>query len=189
MGRVVVGWILAVAVLAGVARATMPPPRQLSADELETEMAQNRALAAYVKRNGAPDIAETRALSDRPPWDAYEVVLYYLDQRREMRFARATILGRPEVQVIRNERTLSEDEAAAMRDRVGRVGPVSGVGQVSGVGATGLAPDERAEAAALRAENAATTTENAALAAERAAERTEAVTARLESAFHRALLK
>lgn len=174
MGRVVVGWMVAVALLAGVARAVMPPPRQLSEDELQSEMAQNRALAAYVKRNGAPDVAETQALSDRPPWDSYEVILYYLDQRREMRFARASILGRPDVQLIHNERQLTEDEAAAMRDKIGR---------------RRLSPDERAEAAARRAENAATTTENAALAAERAAERTEAVTARMESAYHRALLK
>jgi hypothetical protein len=166
--------MVAFVVLAEVARAAMPVPHQLSEDELASEMAQNRALAAYVKRNGPPDIAETRMLSDRPPWDAHEVVVYYLDRRTEMRFARASILGRSEVHTIRRERTLTEDEAAALRDRVGR---------------RNLGPDERAEAAARRAENAASSTENAALAAERAADRTEAVTARMESAYHRALRK
>ena len=174
MRRVVVGWMMAVALLSGVARAAMPAPHQLSEDELQGEMARNRALAAYVKRNGPPDVAEIQTLADRPPWDSYEVVAYYLDQRREMRFARASVLGRSEVQIVRAERTLTEDEAAAIRDRVGR---------------RALRPDERAEAAARRAENAAASIENAAGAAERAAERTEAVTARMESAYHRALLK
>lgn len=174
MGRVVVVWMAAVALLSGVARAGVPAPHQLSEEELRSEMARNRALAAYVDRNGLPDVAETQALADRPPWDAYEVILYYLERRSEMRFARASILGRPEVQLVRTERPLTDDEVAALRDRMTR---------------WKLRPDERAEAAARRAENAASTVETAALSAERAAERAEAITARMESAFHRALLK
>ena len=174
MGRVVVVWMAALALLSGVARADVPASHQLSEDELRTEMGRNRARAAYVDRNGLPDVAETRSLSDRPPWDSYEVVLYYLDRRSEMRFARASILGRPEVQLVRSERTLSDAEVDALRDRVTR---------------WNLKPDERAEAAARRAENAASTVETAALSAERAADRAEAVSARIESAFHSALRK
>src|SRR5207244_8210522 len=80
---------------------------------------QNRALAAYVARNGMPDVAAWHFLADRPPWDDHEVTLDYLDARTEISFARASILGRPEIQLIRYQRTLSDEEAAALAPRAG----------------------------------------------------------------------
>jgi hypothetical protein len=185
MARVVVVWVAAVALLCGVAGTGLTAPHQLSEDELRGEMARNRALNAYVARNGLPDVAETRPLADRPPWDAYEVVLYYLDSRTEIRFARAAILGQPDIQIVRYDRTLTDDDAAALAARADR----RGAGADEPVRALTAGPEERAEAAAQRAERAASQVEAAALTAERAAERAEAVTARMESAFHRALRK
>jgi hypothetical protein len=196
MGRVVVLWTAVFALLCGVAQAGLPAAHQLSEDELQDEMARNRALKTYVSRNGVPDLAETHPLSDRPPWDAYEVVLYYLDGRREIRFARAAILGRPDIQLVRSERQLSSDEAAAVAARATRRGAAADLQGTRARAASDLqgssarlAPDERAEAAARRAEHAANAVEAAAVSAERAADRAEAVTARMESAFHRALRK
>ena len=48
-------------------------------------------VAAYVARNGMPDVAEWHFLADRPPWDDHEVTLYYLDARTKISFARASI--------------------------------------------------------------------------------------------------
>jgi hypothetical protein len=95
--------------------------RDLTDEELRAEMATNRALAAYVARNGEPDVAETHFLADKPPWDDHEVTLYYLDMRKEIGFARAWILGRPEVQITRYERPLTDEKIAALRrGRAGR---------------------------------------------------------------------
>jgi len=117
MRSVVACLTLAIA-MSGGAFAGMKGGHDLSDEELRSEMGQNRALAAYVSRNGMPDIAETRFLADRPPWDDHEVALYYLDARTEIRFARALILGRPEIQLVRYQRTLSEDDVAALAPRV-----------------------------------------------------------------------
>jgi hypothetical protein len=106
------------------------------------------------------------------------VTLYYLDMRKEIGFARAWILGRPEIQVQRYERPLSDEQIAALSSRAQR--PRS---------RTGLGPDERAEESARRAEAAAGKVEAAADAAERAADKTEAIASKMESAFHRALRK
>src|SRR5205814_1171526 len=84
-------------VLAGVAAAQARGERELTNDDLRAEMAKNSALAVYVKRNGMPDVAEAHFLADEPPWDDHEVTLYYLDAHKEVGFARAFILGSPEV--------------------------------------------------------------------------------------------
>jgi hypothetical protein len=164
-------WVIGVA---GLAAATMRGARELTLEELRAEMARNRRLAAYVARNGLPDLAETHSLATRPPWDKYEVTLYYLDSRTEVGFARAFILGRPDIQLERYERTLTDEQLAALSTlpRLQRGGPAA-----------------RAEEAARRAEQAAARVEAAAESAERAAERAEAITTRMESAFHRALRK
>jgi hypothetical protein len=153
--------------------------RELSDDELRAEMAANRAIAQYVARNGDPDVAESHFLADTPPWDDHEVTLYYLDMRKEIGFARAWILGRPEVQIARYERPLTDEQIAALSMRARR----------SRTGATGLGPDARAEQSAQRAEAAAGKVEAAADSAEHAADRAEAIASKMESAFHRALRK
>ena len=171
-------WIVA-AWLLGASNAGARAVQDLTEAELISEMGHNRALAGYVERNGLPDIAERRSLARRPPWDDHEVTLYYLDGRKEIGFARAWILGRPEVQIQRYERPLTDEQVAALSSRAHRLrGPSSGLG-----------PDERAEQSARRAEDAAGRVESAATSAEHAADRAEAVASRMESAFHRSLRK
>ena len=132
--------------------------------------------------------------------------LYYLDARTKISFARASILGRPEIQLVRYQGTLSDEEAAALAPRTG--GRPTGTRSADDppdppvLGSAGMGPAvdepplaqpdqsdppvggpaERAEAAAGRAEAAADRLEAAADSAEEAAGRAEAVTARLVSA-------
>ena len=164
-----------VILLGGVVVAGATQDGELTDAELRGEMAHNRALASYVVRNGMPDVAETHFLDDRPPWDDHEVTLYYLDMRKEIAFARAFILGRPEIQIVRYERPLTDEQVAALATRV-RPG-------------RGLGPAERAEDSARRAEDAAGRVEAAADSAERAADKAEAIASKMETAFHRALRK
>jgi hypothetical protein len=201
--------------LAGAGLASARGARELSEDELRSEMKRNTALAAYVARNGDPDLAESHFLSDVPPWDDHEVTLYYLDARKEIGFARAWILGRPEIQLERYERPLSDEQVAELstrsrtRSSAGRVpeaprmtapAPVDDTPHVTPAAAheiveesaqesAPLGPDDRAEAAARRAEEAAARVELAADSAEHAADRAEAVTSEVESSFHSGLRK
>ena len=125
-------------------------------------MTRNRKLAAYIARNGCPDVAESRFLSDEPPWDEYQVTLYYFDLRKEISFARAIILGQPSVHLERYERPMTDQDIAALQ-------PMSRpycVGRAHGGGGGAV---ERAEAAAVRAERAAARVDAAAVVAERAA--------------------
>ena len=193
---------------AGVVAAHARGDRELTNGELRAEMARNSALAVYVKRNGAPDVAEAHFLADEPPWDDHEVTLYYLDARKEIGFARAWILGNPEIDIRRYERPLTDEQVATLASRVkarakqAPAAPAAGAppgdppavpappGTTSGAEQTaGLGPDERAERAAGRAEDAAGRLETAADSAEHAAERAEAVAAKAESEFHRGVRK
>jgi hypothetical protein len=183
------GWVvwlgcsLALATLAVPARAD----RDLTEDELRDEMNQNRALARYIERNGMPDLASTRFLADVPPWDDHEVALYYLDKRQEIGFARAAILNRPEVQLERYRRPLTDEQVAALAARA-RQKPLDSP-PMAAPRSGALGPAERAEESARRAEDAAMRVERAADAAERAAERAEAVTSRMGQTFHESLKK
>ena len=183
------GWVvwlgcsLALVALAGPALAD----RDLSEDELRDEMAQNRALERYIERNGMPDLASSRFLSDVGPWEDHEVALYYLDKREEIGFARAAILGRPEVQMEKYRKPLSDEQGAALAARA-RQRPLDSP-PVAAPRSGALGPAERAEQSALRAEEAANRVERAANMAENAAARAEAVTARMESGFHAGLKK
>src|SRR5947208_16968623 len=105
MRRGVVAMAVAWAVVLGAARVGLARgEHEINDDQLEVEMARNRALAAYVARNGKPDLAESRELADRPPWDDHEVTLYYLGIRKELGFARPWIRGQPPVPPERYER-------------------------------------------------------------------------------------
>jgi len=179
MRRGVALWTGCAMLLAGVGVANARGAHDMSNEELRSEMTRNRALAAYVARNGEPDVAESHFLAETPPWDDHEVTLYYLDTRKEIGFARAWILGRPEVHLQRYERPLTDDQIAMLSTRVRRTHAAPG----------GMGPDERAEDAARRAENAANKVEAAADSAEHAAERAEAMATKMVSAFHRALQK
>ena len=208
MRRGVAVWMGCAMLLAGVAVASARGNRELTEDELRAEMSRNTALAAYVARNGDPDVAESHFLSDVPPWDDHEVTLFYLDARKEIAFARAWILGRPEIHIERYERPLSDEQIATLASRSRRrvVEPppraTEGVGKMPpeavapepapaapAASESGMSPDERAEEAARRAEEAATKVELAADAAEHAADRAEAVTNEVETAFHSGLRK
>ena len=178
MRRGVAVWMGCAMLLAGVAAASARGNRELTEDELRAEMSRNTALAAYVARNGDPDVAETHFLSDTPPWDDHEVTLYYLDLRKEIGFARAWILGRPDVQITRYERPLSDEQVAALATRARPRRSESGGG-----------PDARAERAADRAEAAAGRVEAAADSAGHAADRAEAVADKMVSGFHRSVRK
>ena len=195
--------------LAGAVAAEARGEHELTNGELRSEMAKNRTLAAYVARNGEPDLAQSHFLADRPPWDDHEVTLYYLDARKEIGFARAWILGRPEIQIERYERSLTDEEVAALASRVkarpthsspGAPDPPAAAPDAPATpGASsapadpeqtaGLAPDERAERAAARAEDAASRIEAAADSAEHAADRAEAIAGQATRAFHRGVRK
>lgn len=114
MRRGVVCGLLAAVVAAGVGHANPYDGRLLTLKDLKAEAKQNEALDAYMLRNGLPDVAESRGLSDRPPWDDHQVTLYYLGTRKEISFARALVLGKPNVSVTRYERDLSDADVAAL---------------------------------------------------------------------------
>jgi hypothetical protein len=171
-----------VAAVAGAAE-----PRLLTRPELDVEKKTNTELRTYLDRNGLPDVAEARALADKGPWDDHEVVLYYLDAKKEIAFSRAYVLGDPWVSVQRVERELTDEDVAALsaqpslRDApeaapAGEGAPVQVAALTSeDVDFSSTDPADRAEAAAFRAEQAAGRVEEAAGRTERAASRAEAV--------------
>src|SRR5947208_4454309 len=189
-------------VLAGVAAAQARGERELTNDDLRAEMAKNSALAVYVKRNGMPDVAEAHFLADEPPWDDHEVTLYYLDAHKEVGCARAWILGKPEIQIKRYERPLTDEQVAALASRAkarakqapaaapdAPAAPGEAAAPAGAEQTASLAPDERAEHAAARAEDAAGRVEAAADPAERAADRADAIADKATRAFHRGVRK
>jgi len=206
---VVCGLVVAV-FAAGIGHANPYDGRLLSLKDLKAEAKQNDALDAYLVRNGLPDVAEAKALSDRPPWDDHEVTLYYLGTRKEISFARATILSKTNVAITRYERDLSDADVAALmgvletatieidRDRPGEteaavetvayvdtsdVAPLDEMPADEVLGLDASDPASRAEAAAMRAEEAADRVEVAADKAEGAALRAEKAFDRLAAAF------
>jgi hypothetical protein len=157
----------------------------LDNDGLHKAIEANHALASYVRRNGMPDLAETRFLSDKPPWDRDEVALYYFDAHKEISFARAVILGDPSIHLERLERRLTDAEIEQLKPRAQQYGSC----KTQVASAEPSDPTARAEAAASRAEAAAGRVEAAADAADRAADHAEAVAAKAESRFHKSLKK
>ncbi len=180
--RGVVVWMVGAVLLATSVAGASEGARQLTDDELRSEITQNRKLAAYVARNGLPDVAEWRFLADQGPWDNHEVTIYYLEAHKEISFARAWILGEPSIHLLRYERELSDQDVAALEPLVRPRGSKSRRSRGSG-------PAARAEAAAERAEAAAARVDAAAQVAERAADRAEAVFAKLEDAVLRRFRK
>src|SRR5512143_4095721 len=69
--------VLGLVLVASASWASTAESRFLSRSEFDAEIALNKKLAAYVARNGYPDAAEWRVLSDEPPWDDHEVTCYY----------------------------------------------------------------------------------------------------------------
>lgn len=171
-GRMAVWTAAAALLLALASEAAAGRVVELDREGLKAQAAENKALARYMRLNGAPDVAELKPIMDEPPWDNHEVTIYYLEHRKEISFARARVLGRPEVHLIRYERTLTDADIRYLRDRRSRLAVrVVAPGLVECTGSAA----ERAECAAQRAEDAAARVDVAATRAERAAERTEAV--------------
>jgi hypothetical protein len=73
------------------------PPIALGPRALELEMKRNPEIQLLIERRGYPDWAERIEVDNVPPLDPYEIHLYYLRLNSEYAFARASILGRPEV--------------------------------------------------------------------------------------------
>src|SRR6185369_13633723 len=102
--------------LAGPARA-MVEQHELDGDGLKKAAQENKALARYLRQNGNPDVAEMKPILDQPPWDDHEVTLYYFKSRKEISFARARVLGRPEVYSKRYERVMTDADIRALQGR------------------------------------------------------------------------
>src|SRR5439155_2908977 len=83
MRSVVACLTFAIAMSTG-ALAGMKGGHELSDEELRTEMGQNRALAAYVARDGMAVVSAWHFLAGPPPWDDHEVTLDYLDALSEL---------------------------------------------------------------------------------------------------------
>lgn len=176
-GRMVVWAAVAVVVaLAGAARASHEG--MLDKAGLKKAAEENKALCRYLKYNGLPDAAEVKPIIDQPPWDDHEVTLYYLKSRKEISFARARVLGRPDVYSTRYERVLTDADIRTLsaRAKVDTGESVAVASACTGNAAT------RAECSAGRAEKAADRVEVAATQAEKAADRTEAVVEKMSAA-------
>jgi hypothetical protein len=193
-------WTVVVAVLAlAVTARASHQVGELDRDGLNEQAKRNRALARYMKYNGYPDMAEVKTIVDQPPWDDHEVTLYYLNRRKEISFARARVLGRPDVHQMRYERLMTDADIRAMKSHGSRLAPA----QAAPAAETTTAPTSgtttvtvaepspctgsastRAECAAGRAEHAAERIDVAAVRAEQAAERTEAIVEKMATHRH-----
>ena len=171
-GRMVV-WMVVGAVLALGAPGRAAQDVMLDRAGLKRQAFENKALARYLRYNGYPDAAEVKPIVDQPPWDDHEVTLYYLGAHKEISFARARVLGRPEVASTRYERVLADADIRTLQGRIGKIADATAISTTDGV-CKGWAA-ERAECSAGRAERAADRVDAAAVRAEKAADRTEAV--------------
>lgn len=116
-GGVVVSMVATLLLAATLSVAT-GQDQQLDTRELRSEVVRNRRLSAYIARNGCPDIAVARFLSDEGPWDEYQVTLYYFGLRKEISFARAIVLGDPSIHLEKSERPLSDQDIARLEPKV-----------------------------------------------------------------------
>ena len=182
-------WTAAAAmlVLVGTAHAVVEEA-QLDSAGLKAKAEENLALARYLRHNGMPDAAEVRPIRDQPPWEDYEVTLYYFGIRKEIAFARARVLGHPEICTTRYERTLTDADIKALQTHLAGLGGPGVGGSAAAASGTDMAgttctgnATARAECAAGRAESAADRVELAAGRAEKAADRTEEIVAKMST--------
>jgi hypothetical protein len=156
----------------------MVEQHELDGDGLKKAAQENKALAGTSRHNGNPDVAEVKPILDQPPWDDHEVTLYYFKSRKEISFARARVLGRPEVYSKRYERVMTDADIRALQSRPKLV--ASATTARARIRRRARAPaSSRAACAADRAEAAADRVDAAATRAEAAADRTEAVVERM----------
>jgi hypothetical protein len=115
MRRGVVVSVMGALLLAVWSNTVSAQDQQLDWRQLRSEMTKNRRLSAYVARNGCPDVARARFLSDEPPWDEYQVTLDYFDLRKEISFARAVVLGETSVHLEKDEHLLTDQDIATLQ--------------------------------------------------------------------------
>jgi septal ring-binding cell division protein DamX len=169
-------WMVGVGLLAGAGVARAHHMGWLDRPGLDAEAAKNGALRRYLKMNGMPDAAEVRPIKDQPPWDDHEVSLFYVDERKEVSFARAWILGEPTIHTRRYQRALTDADVTALKPHMGlAAATVTPEGECTGNAVA------RAECSAGRAEAAADRVDSAAGRAEHAADRTEAIVAKMDT--------
>ncbi len=140
------------------------PAQPLSMTSFVQLLQGDGALRATVARIGMPDAAELQRVLVNDPWLGYEVRTYYRDYDRMYVFARAFVLGNPQVSLLRHE------------------GPIPAQWLES------RAPID-VDAVALRAEDAAAKAEAVAQRAERLADRAEAIADAMAEDFPRHLQK
>ena len=180
-GRMMSLTAVAVALALTGPACAMVEQHELDSDGLKKAAQENKALARYLKHNGNPDVAEVKPILDQPPWDDHEVTLYYFKSRKEISFARARVLGRPEVYSKRYERVMTDADIRALQSRPKLLASATSKDPTSSKdpsSCTGSA-SSRAACAADRAEAAADRVDAAAARAEAAADRTEAVVERM----------
>ena len=180
MRRWMVGWTVAAAALMLAQSVAAVQEVDLDRAGLRAQAEQNRALRNYLKRNGYPDVAQVRPLTEAFPWDNHEVTLYYLGEHKEISFARARILGHTDIHTTRYQRTMTDADVQALQGRVGKLdaaekAPEKASEKVASAGPCTGNATARAECAATRAENAADRIDAAATQTEQAADRTEAL--------------
>ena len=115
MRRMAAVWMavgLAVTIATGAAAS-----EALDMTALKAQAKKNKALSRYLKMNGYPEVAEVKPVIDQAPWDNYEVTLYYLARHKEISFARARVLGQPEVHIMRYERTMTDADVRGISQR------------------------------------------------------------------------
>ncbi|MBM4269849.1 MAG: hypothetical protein FJ144_25145 [Deltaproteobacteria bacterium] len=127
-------------------------------------MQTDGAIRKTVARIGLPDAAEIQRVENEAPWLDYEVRTYYRAYGQMYVFARAFILGNPQVSLLRHQGPIPEATLARMM-------PID------------------AEAEALRAEQAAAEAEAMADRAERRADAAERAADMLAADFPRRLQK
>lgn len=175
-GRMVTWAVAAVLALAGTAGA-VATQKDLDRAGLNDQADQNTALKRYLKHNGYPEMAEVRPIPDQPPWDDHEVTLYYLKAHKEISFARARVLGHPDVHSTRYERVMTDADVRALEAHGTRLNgdkaPVAMETTCKGSAAA------RAKCAADRADSAADRVDLAASRAEQAADKTEAIVGKM----------
>lgn len=180
-GRTAV-WMVAAAALAFVSTARASQDGgMLDVAGLKKQASQNKALARYIKYNGMPEMAEVRPIMDQPPWDDHEVTLYYLNAHREISFARARVLGRPEVHTTRYQRVLTDGDVRSLKAHGTMLASAAGDAPMAAPTACTGNAAERAECAAARAEDAANRIDVAATKTEKAAVRAEAIAEKMSA--------
>lgn len=145
-------------------------PKPLSLQSFRTILSTNEAVRDTVARIGMPDFAELQRVDVESPWATYEIRAYYRSFNKMYAFARAFLLGRPGVALVRFTGPIPPEKRAQM---------------AGALPARALDPDQEA----LRAERAAAEAEALAERAEKRADKAEAIADTAGREFRQSLVK